>query len=173
MYLSRYPLQPQLVADQERTSSTKPTHGSHLRIVLIAVFALLAIGGLPASANAAPAHVRITQATSVCGLSPDRQGVWRYDGTGTSWTQIGGPAGDVYAGGYGLVATNPTNGDVYRYLGTPGSWQRIGGPGAKFAVTDGTVFGLSPDRQGVWRYDGTGTSWTQIGGPARDIVPCP
>jgi hypothetical protein len=116
----------------------------------------------------------VTQAANtVCGLSPDRQGVWRYNGTGTSWTQIGGPAREIYGGGYGLVAISPGSRDIYRYLGSPNAWQRIGGPGATFAVTGSTVFGLSPDRQGVWRYNGTGTSWTQIGGPGHYITPCP
>ncbi len=102
-------------------------------------------------------------------LSPGGQGVWQYDGSGTSWTQVGGPAGQIYGGGYGLVATNPSNGNLYRYLGTPNKWQQIGGPGAAFTVAGNTVFGLSPNRQGVWQYDGSGTSWTQVGGPAGQI----
>jgi Peptidase A4 family len=109
----------------------------------------------------------------VCGLSPGGQAVWQYDGSGTSWTQIGGPAGQIYGGGYGLVATNPTTGDLWRYLGTPQEWEQIGGPGTSFAVTTDTVFGLSPDGQAVWQYDGSGTSWTQIGGPAGQIVAVP
>jgi hypothetical protein len=76
-------------------------------------------------------------------LSPGGQGVWQYDGSGTSWTQVGGPAGQIYGGGYGLVATNPSNGDIWRYLGTPNKWQQIGGPGAAFTVTGDTVFGLA------------------------------
>ncbi len=105
----------------------------------------------------------------VCALSPDRSAVWQYDGTGASWTQIGGPAGEIYGGGYGLVATNPSTGDLWRYLGTPQEWELIGSPGATFVVTGDTVVGLSPDRSAVWQYDGTGTSWTQIGGPAGEI----
>ena len=105
----------------------------------------------------------------VCALSPDRSAVWQYDGTGASWTQIGGPAGEIYGGGYGLVATNPSTGDLWRYLGTPQEWELIGSPGATFVVTGNTVVGLSPDRSAVWQYDGTGTSWTQIGGPAGEI----
>jgi hypothetical protein len=106
----------------------------------------------------------------VCGLSPDRSAVWQYDGTGASWTQVGGPAAEIYGGGYGLVATNPSTGDLWRYLGTPQEWEQIGSPGATFVVTAETVFGLSPDRSAVWQYDGTGASWTQVGGPAAEIV---
>ena len=64
------------------------------------------------------------------GLSPNRQGVWGYDGSGTSWTQVGGAASAIYGGGYGLVATSPSTGDLFRYLGTPNNWEQIGGPGA-------------------------------------------
>ena len=51
---------------------------------------------------------------TVFGLSPNRQGVWQYDGSGTSWTQVGGPARAIYGGGlYGEVAaTNPSTGDL-------------------------------------------------------------
>ena len=90
------------------------------------------------------------------GLSPGGQGVYRYNGSGMSWTQVGGPASAIYGGGYGLVATNPSNGNLWRYLGSPNNWEQIGGPGAAFTVTSDTVFGLSPGDQGVYRYNGSG-----------------
>jgi hypothetical protein len=34
---------------------------------------------------------------TVFGLSTDRQAVWQYDGTGASWTQIGGLAEEIAA----------------------------------------------------------------------------
>ncbi len=34
---------------------------------------------------------------TVFGLSPGDQGVWRYDGSGMSWTQVGGPASAIVA----------------------------------------------------------------------------
>src|SRR3984957_1160021 len=108
-------------------------------------------------------------AGDVCALSPGGEAVWQYDGTGTSWTQIGGPASEIFGGGYGLVATDPVTGDLWRYLGTPQEWELIGSPGATFVVTGDTVVGLSPGGQAVWQYDGSGASWTQIGGPAGAI----
>jgi hypothetical protein len=111
------------------------------------------------------------------GLAPNRESVWGYDGSGTSWTQIGGPASQIYAGGYGLVVTSPSTGDLWRYMGTPDEWEQIGGPGATFAVSNSAVvggycavYGLAPNRESVWVYDGSGTSWTQIGGPASEII---
>jgi hypothetical protein len=107
---------------------------------------------------------------AVYGLTPDKQAVVQYSGTGMSWTKIGGPASKLYGGDFGLVATRPPNGDLYRYLGAPDKWERIGGPGAQFAVGRDTVYGLTPDKTAVNRYTGSGTSWTQIGFRADSIT---
>ncbi|WP_445045147.1 M64 family metallopeptidase, partial [Streptomyces sp. SAS_272] len=112
---------------------------------------------------------RTKAAKNICALTPGRDAVYRYDGSGSSWTRIGGPAGQIYAGAWGLVATNPSSGDLYRYLGVPDSWQYIGSAGASFAVAGDTVYGLTPGRDAVYRYDGSGSSWTKIGGPAGQI----
>ncbi len=107
------------------------------------------------------------------GLTPNRQAVYEYNGGGTSWTPVGGPAATLYGGGYGLVATNPSNGNVFRYLGTPNNWVQIGGPGAAFVVGSSTVYGLTPNLQAVWEYTGSGLAWTQVGGPASQIASAP
>jgi hypothetical protein len=105
-------------------------------------------------------------------LSPDKSGVYQWEG-GTTWTKIGGPAANLYAG-FGLVlATNPQNGDVYLYSGTGQNWAKIGGPGRVFGVAgnaDGSfsIFGLAPDGSGVYGWAG-GTSWVRVGGPANWI----
>ncbi|MER5278360.1 M64 family metallopeptidase [Streptomyces sp. NPDC002809] len=114
-------------------------------------------------------RARTKVAKNICALTPTRDAVYRYDGSGTSWTRIGGPAGHLYAGTWGLVATNPDTGDLYRYLGTPDNWQHIGSAGASFAVATDTVYGLTPTRDAVYRYDNSGTSWTRIGGPAGHL----
>ncbi|MFJ7961642.1 M64 family metallopeptidase [Streptomyces sp. NPDC096319] len=114
-------------------------------------------------------QARTKVAKNVCALTPNKDAVYRYDGSGTSWTKIGGAAGQLYAGAWGLVATNPGSGDLYRYLGTPDSWQLIGSAGASFAVGTDTVYGLTPSRDAVYRYNGTGSSWTRIGGAASQI----
>jgi hypothetical protein len=115
--------------------------------------------------------------TKLYGLTPNRDGVWAYDGSGMSWTQIGGPASQIYAGAYGLVAADPgvaepvSGGNLWLYSGTPYQWEKIGGPysNATFAVGDSTVYSLIPDG-GIWSYDGSGTSWTPIGPAASQIV---
>ena len=42
-------------------------------------------------------HAENRRAQTVFGLSPGDQGVWRYDGSGMSWTQVGGPASAIVA----------------------------------------------------------------------------
>ncbi|MDX3538131.1 hypothetical protein PV721_28035, partial [Streptomyces sp. MB09-01] len=106
---------------------------------------------------------------TVYALTPNKDAVYQYTGMGTSWTRIGDAAGQIYAGGWGLVATNPSSGDLYRYLGTPNLWEHIGGAGASFAVGTDTVYALTPNKDAVYQYTGMGTSWTKIGGPAGQI----
>ena len=43
---------------------------------------------------------RSRRTQTVFGLSPGDQGVWRYNGSGMSWTRVGGPASAIYDGGY-------------------------------------------------------------------------
>ena len=106
------------------------------------------------------------------GLAPNLTAVYQYTGNGTtnSWTKIGGPAGTITAGSFGLVATDPATGNLFHYLGTPGNWAQIGGPGFTF-VMDGNshLYGLARDLSAVYQYTGNGStnSWTKIGGPAR------
>jgi hypothetical protein len=90
-----------------------------------------------------------------------------------TWKQIGGPAGSIYAGSFGLVATDPTTGNLFHYVGTAGKWYQIGGPGNEFAMdTSSHLYGLAPNLTAVYQYTGNGTtnSWTKIGGPAGTIT---
>ncbi|MER7043071.1 DNA/RNA non-specific endonuclease [Streptomyces microflavus] len=98
-------------------------------------------------------------------LTPHGIGKW----SGDTWTKIGGPANNIYAGRAGLFATQPGTGDLYRYDGKPGRWTRIGGPGAHFAVGKDHVYGITPDHTAVYEWPGNGTEWTRIGGPARHL----
>ncbi|MFJ8770518.1 tectonin domain-containing protein [Streptomyces clavifer] len=98
-------------------------------------------------------------------LAPDGIGEWH----GDTWTKIGGPAKNIYAGRAGLFATNPDTGDLYKYDGKPHKWTRIGGPGAQFAVGHDHVYGITPDHKAVYEWSGKGTDWTRIGGAAKDI----
>lgn len=105
----------------------------------------------------------------VVALTPNKSAVWKWSGSGTTWTKIGGAASNVYAGAAGVFATSPGSGAVFQYNGSPNSWTRIGTAGAQFAVGGGRLYALTPNKSGVWEWSGTGTRWTQIGGAAAAI----
>ncbi|MER7849535.1 glycoside hydrolase domain-containing protein [Kitasatospora sp. NPDC096077] len=111
----------------------------------------------------------VSSLSHVYALSPSGTGVFQWNGSGMGWTQIGGPAADIFAGGASLFATNPTSGNIYRYNGTPNSWSQVGSPGYTFALSNDTLYGLTPNRQGVFQWNGSGSGWTQIGGPASTL----
>ena len=104
------------------------------------------------------------------GLSPDRSGIYRYNGAPMSWTRVRGASGDIFGGPAGFFATDPDTGDLNRLDEVNLTWTRIGGPGLAFAVGDlGHLYGLAPDGGGVWKYDFDQNTWSQIGGPAGAI----
>lgn len=116
-----------------------------------------------------------TVGDTLYGLTPDRSHVYRWDGTDgvNSWTAVGNAASAIYGGGFGLVATTPSNSSLYLYSsassGAPMTWQRIGGGGSEYAETSNTLFGLTADRSAVYQWSGKGTAWTRIGGAAQNI----
>ena len=59
---------------------------------------------------------------NVYGLSPDGSGVYQYDGTPQKWTRIGNEAGNVFAGGRLVCASNPKTWEVYCYNPMRVSW---------------------------------------------------
>ncbi|MFC5163305.1 hypothetical protein ACFPOI_31505 [Nonomuraea angiospora] len=106
-------------------------------------------------------------------LTADRQSVDVWNGDGTSWTSVGGPAARLYGGEPGLFATDPKDGRIFRYSG-PFDWQWIGWAGASFALTDRHLYGLSPERTRVHRWLSKDPSppsppWTYAAGPAAEL----
>ncbi|MFC0596824.1 hypothetical protein [Streptomyces palmae] len=119
--------------------------------------------------------------STICAVAPDRTSVYRYDGSGSSWTNIGGPGSQsfiqVWGGGWGLVAT-AYGPNEYSYSGESGEWELISptnGPaseGGSHIVTDDTVYKLLSTVGGGDMYefdgfDGSEPSWSRIRGPAR------
>ncbi|WNI34386.1 DNA/RNA non-specific endonuclease [Streptomyces sp. ITFR-6] len=122
-----------------------------------------------AMAPVALGSVTATGDDHLYGLAADHSAVYRWNGQGTDWTKVGGPAKDLYAGGAGLFATAPDTGKILKYDGAPDAWSQIGEPGADFAVTGDRLYALNPDRTAVYEWAGTGTDWTKVGGPANDL----
>ncbi|MCF6467767.1 hypothetical protein FAF44_04990 [Nonomuraea sp. MG754425] len=116
-------------------------------------------------------HDVAVSGSGVYRLDADRKAVRVWDGYGTSWTQVGGPAARLYGGEPGLFATDPNDGRIFRYLGRPGSWEFVGTAGASFALTGGDLYGLTPERTAVnrWapgRQPAAVLPWVQAAGPA-------
>ncbi|MFG2987649.1 hypothetical protein ACGFYQ_41885 [Streptomyces sp. NPDC048258] len=160
---------------------TKPRPGApaarlrRIGVLLAGAITAGLLSAAPASADPAPAapialaSVTATADDQLYALAADHSAVYRWNGEGTDWTKVGGPAQDLYAGGAGLFATSPGTGALNKYNGQPDSWSQIGGAGADFAVTGDHLYGLNPDRTAVYEWSGTGTDWTKIGGPAQDL----
>ncbi|MFD8670881.1 DNA/RNA non-specific endonuclease [Streptomyces microflavus] len=123
----------------------------------------------PAGAPIALGSVTATGDDQLFALAADKSAVYRYNGQGTDWTKVGGPAESLHAGGAGLFATARGTGKVFKYDGSPDAWSHIGEAGADFAVTNDRLYALNPDRTAVYEWSGQGTDWTKIGGPAKDL----
>lgn len=100
-------------------------------------------------------------------LSPSKDSIWKWSGSGSSWTQIGGASSRLMSGGFGTFSVQPGTGDIYRYEGSPYSWTRVGGPASSFAVNAVGLY--RRDSAGVSKWSGSGTTWTQVGGPAAAL----
>lgn len=131
-----------------------------------------ALADEPTAAAGTPVPLGSVTATGddqLFALAADHSAVYRYNGQGTDWTKVGGPAETLHAGGAGLFATNPDTGKVFKYDGTPEAWSQIGEAGADFAVTGDRLYALNPDRTAVYEWSGQGTQWAKVGGPAKDL----
>jgi hypothetical protein len=111
-------------------------------------------------------------ADGACVIPEGWAGVYSWNGSAFNWSQINtGTVRQVYAGGYGLFATN-TSDNIMRYSsGT--TWNVIGGQGSMFAVGNGlngaTIMDIAPNAGSIWLYSGSGSNWTQIDGPASAV----
>ncbi|MDF2705908.1 MAG: hypothetical protein K0R62_1560 [Nonomuraea muscovyensis] len=107
-------------------------------------------------------------------LATDSQSVDVWNGQGTSWTRIGGPAVRLYGGEPGLFATSPEDGWIFRYSGRPFDWKGVGTAGASFALTDRHLYGLTPELTAVnrWLADDPAAPWPPWAyavGPAAEL----
>ncbi|KAI9147078.1 hypothetical protein HJFPF1_13109 [Paramyrothecium foliicola] len=116
------------------------------------------------SAIVAPAEGSLTVCAIGTNNIPYRWDEWSY-----AWRQIGGTAGKLYGGQFGLFATNLANSEIWRYNNFPGDWTLIGGGGANFVVTKKSLYGLSLRADSVFKWNGGVGDWSQIGGAAREI----
>jgi subtilase family serine protease len=100
-------------------------------------------------------------------LGPNKASVQEW--TGSAWLTIGGPAGNVYAGGAGVFASSPDGKSISKYDGSPNMWTQVGGAGKTFVVSGDTLYGLSPTGTSIARFNGAPGSWSIVGGAAQSI----
>ncbi|KAH8883409.1 hypothetical protein GQ53DRAFT_883108 [Thozetella sp. PMI_491] len=106
---------------------------------------------------------------AIYALTSNRDAVFKWSNNGQNWQQIGGPAGNLYAGGDNLFATDPANTGIYHYLHDD-VWEKVGAGGADFAVDgNGVLYGLNPPMDKVFQWSGVGQDWSQIGGAASRL----
>ncbi|MEM7159765.1 MAG: pentapeptide repeat-containing protein [Myxococcota bacterium] len=111
-------------------------------------------------------HGFVSTADALFGLSERDGRVLRFDGE--HWTELGGPARRLHAGGLGVFMESAGTGELLRLHDDTGAWERIAGPGADFAVTDVELFRVSSSRERVEQHV-EGDEWEAIGGPATAL----
>ncbi|MBR7827019.1 hypothetical protein KDK95_11945, partial [Actinospica sp. MGRD01-02] len=127
------------------------------------VAAALVVAASSGTAGAATVRSSLqTWQTTVFALGPNDSYVAEWNGPGLGWTEIGGPANQLYVGSAGVFATDPSTGDISQYNGTPGSWTVIGGPGWTFAQSGGHLFGVGPYTNYIAEWNGASGGWTII-----------
>lgn len=95
------------------------------------------------------------------GMAPDGSYVAQWNGA-QGWTEIGGPSNMIYAGGFGLFATNPSSSEIYQYNGTTNTWAGIGSAtNSLFAVSDTAIYRLDANQE-IEQWSGSGSTWNVI-----------
>jgi hypothetical protein len=94
-----------------------------------------------------------------CVLPTAWNGIYAYDASAKSWTQIGGEARQVVAGSTGVVATD-TSDNVWLWTPSSNTFTPIGADAAMLAIGGDGVVGLASDLSSVQLFNGT--SWTVI-----------
>ena len=108
-------------------------------------------------------HGFVSTPTALLGIRSRDGQVLRFDGE--RWSELGGPARRLHAGGLGVFMESAGTGELLRLHEETGAWERIAGPAADFAVTDVELFRISASRELVERHV-EGEEWESIGGPA-------
>ncbi|MEV6044117.1 hypothetical protein [Streptomyces xanthochromogenes] len=129
------------------------------------IFAYTGEGDAWVYAGTAGADFAVTD-QHLYGLTPDRKAVFRWTGQAGRWSQIGGPASALYAGGSEIYASNEADGGLWRYRA--GLWSHVGEAGVAFGAHGDRLYRLDKDSSAIW--ERSGTIWRRIGGPARALA---
>jgi sucrose-6-phosphate hydrolase SacC (GH32 family) len=111
-------------------------------------------------------HDTPVSGSNLYGLSANKDSIWKWSGSGMTWSQIGGPASKLVAGGFGTFAVQPSG--INRYSGSGTSWTNVGGAAPSFAVNAIGLYRIDVGGEGVSKWS-SGTTWTPIGGDATAL----
>ncbi|MFD7975329.1 DNA/RNA non-specific endonuclease [Streptomyces sp. NPDC059071] len=115
------------------------------------------------------AELAVTGEGAVYALAADHGSVWKWEGDGTDWTRIGGPADSISAGRAGLFTISPQTREVFKYGGKPDSWTRVGDASADVVVHGDEVYRAAADHSGVFKWSKKNGGWNRIGGSAKRL----
>ncbi len=91
------------------------------------------------------------------GLSPGKEGVFKWDRKEDKWSKVGGPASQIAGNIIIKIIIIPFY-NFYKYSFV-------------FLVTSGGVlYGISPNGEGCWIYSGHGDEWTKSSGHLRHLI---
>lgn len=115
----------------------------------------------------------IAVGTTLYGLTPGGEKIFRYEGTGMDWTELVGAGGGgvrILRCGSSLCRTTAYGGlDVYISNGVYPVWKAKSDLAAEYVSTSTGTYRLSADRQLVEVNTGA-QSWSVIGGPMGSLV---
>jgi hypothetical protein len=140
---------------------------SHAAAVLVAAIATFLVVS-PEKSDPVPVQPSARVSEKLAVVTDSGEAVRLWDPATQRWTQIGGPADELYGGGAGLWAVSPGPGHIAEFR-TAGNWTYIGERPAELAVGHDHVYRLAADRASVWRWLPDDHAWQLIGGPAGHL----
>ncbi len=120
---------------------------------------------------------RIFPGNSTAVYGTDSEGnIWQYDGTGSTWTLIGGPGSTFAADGGTIYGLTPNKGGVWRYTGTPLAWDLVHDAAENLysSINEGVgLYAEGPNGGDIFAWSPApqpAGTWTSIGGPGNQWV---
>jgi hypothetical protein len=111
-----------------------------------------------------PARMFVAIGTTLYRLSLDGNTIARYSGSGTTWTNIGGPAIDIFRCGASLCSSLPLNpfvpaGYIFRFNSANGSWNILSAPMRNTSSSSTAWYGAHPTGTFSYRFNESTSQW--------------
>ncbi len=93
------------------------------------------------------------------GLSPNKEGVFRWNRQENQWHKVGGPAKEI-AGKESIVLLPFSSKSNRIYISSL----------LLIPVADGHLYGISPAGDQCWKYSGSGDQWHKVSNHIRHLI---